>query len=84
MRESRRGKNSNAALNCSLKTMRTTVHSSINETPFERHYGSKRGTEIHNYLNISPIEQNVASAKPEALQVFFHSPKEVENIISWS
>ena len=33
------GHNINEALYCSLITMRTTVHSSIKETSFERHYG---------------------------------------------
>ena len=44
----------NEALGRSLNVMRTTVHSSIKETPFERHYGRKPRTEIHNYLNVSP------------------------------
>ena len=50
--------------------MRTTVHSSIKETQFERHYGRKHRTEIHNYLNISPNKHYNVSASPETLQVY--------------
>ena len=50
--------------------MRTTVHSSIKETPFERRYGRKPRTEIHNYLNISPNKHYNVSARPETLQVY--------------
>ena len=39
------------ALSRSLTVMRTTVHSSIKETPFERHYKRKPRTEITNYSN---------------------------------
>ena len=53
-----------------LNVMRTTVHSSIKETPFERHYGRKSRTEIHNYLNISPNKHYNVSARPETLQVY--------------
>ena len=42
------------ALSRSLNVMRTTVQSSIKETPFERHYSRKPRTEIHNYLIVSP------------------------------
>ena len=38
----------NEALSRSLNVMRMTVHSSIKETPFERHYGRKPRKEIHN------------------------------------
>ena len=54
----------------SLNIMRTTVHSSIKETPFERHYGRKPRTEIHNYLIISPNKHYNVSARPETLQVY--------------
>ena len=40
------------ALSRSLNVMRTTIHSSIKETPFERHYGRTPRTEITSYLNI--------------------------------
>ena len=57
--------------------MRTTVHSSIKETPFERHYGRKPRTELRNYLNLSPnVKTNVDSAKPETLQVYTFSNSE--------
>ena len=46
-----------------------TVHSSIKETPFERHYGRKPRTEIHNFLNVSPDKQYIVSAKPETQRV---------------
>ena len=52
--------------------MRTTVHLSIKETPFERHYGRKPRTEMHNYLNISPNKRYVLD-KPETLQVYPYS-----------
>ena len=53
--------------------MRTTVHSSINESPFERHHGKYSRTEIPNYLNITPNEQYFVSAKPETLQKYTFS-----------
>ena len=53
--------------------MRTTVHSSVNESPFERHYGRKPRTEIHNYSNIYPNKQNFVSAKSETLKVYIFS-----------
>ena len=40
------------ALSRSLNVMRTTIHSIIKETPFERHHGRKPRTEITSYLNI--------------------------------
>ena len=49
--------------------MRRTVHFSKKETPFERHYGRKPRTEIHNYLNVSPNEHYNVSAKTKMLQV---------------
>ena len=64
------GHNTNDALSRSLKVMRTTVHCSIKETPFERHYGRKPRTEIHNYLNVSPNKIYSVSATPETLQVY--------------
>ena len=64
------GYNINEALSRSLNVMRTTVHSSIKETPFERHYGRKPRMEIHNYLNISPNKHYNVSARPETLQVY--------------
>ena len=60
----------NEALSRSLNVMRTTVHSSIKETPFERHYGRKPRTEIHNYLYMSPNKHYNVSARPETLQVY--------------
>ena len=50
--------------------MRTTVYSSIKETPFKRHYDGNPRTEIHNYLNVSPNKHYNNSAKPETLQVY--------------
>ena len=50
--------------------MRTTVHSSVKETPFERLYGRKPRKEIHKYLIVSSEKQCKVSAKPEALQVY--------------
>ena len=47
-----------------------TVHSSIKETPFERHNGGKPRTEFQNYLNVSPNKQYNVSARPETLQVY--------------
>ena len=69
------GHNINEALNRSLNTMRTTVHSSIKETPFERHYGRKPRTDLHNYLNISPNKHYTVSKKPESLQVYSFTNK---------
>ena len=64
------GYNINEALSRSLNLMRTTVHSSIKETRFERCYGGKPQTEIHNYLNMSPKKYYNVSARPETLQVY--------------
>ena len=60
----------NEALSRSLNVMRMTVHSSIKETPFERHYGRKPRTETHNYLNVSPNKQYNVSPRPETLQLY--------------
>ena len=60
----------NEALSRSLNVMRVTVHSSIKETPIERHYGRKPRTEIHNCLNVSPTRQYNVSVRPETLQVY--------------
>ena len=62
------GCNINEALSRSLNVMRTTVHSTMKETPFERHYGRKPRTEIHNHLNMSPNKHYNVSARPETLQ----------------
>ena len=71
----------NEALSRSLNAMRTTVHSSIEETPFERHYGRKPRTELTNYLNLSSnIKTNVISAKPETLQVYTFSNSEGRDV----
>ena len=64
------GYNINEAISRSLNVKKTTVHSSIKETPFERHYGRKPRTEIHNYLKMSPNKQYNVSARPETLQVY--------------
>ena len=64
------GHNIDDALSRSLNVMRTTVHSSIKETPFERHYGRKSQTEIRNYLNVSLNKSYIVSARPETLQVY--------------
>ena len=66
------GYNLNEALNSSLNIIRTTFHSSIKETTFERRYGRKPRTEIHNYLNISPNKRYV-SDEPETIQDKIHS-----------
>ena len=64
-----KGHKINDASRRSLNVMRTTVNSSIKETPFKRHYGEKPRTEIHNYLNVSPNINYNGSARPETLQV---------------
>ena len=58
------------ALSRSLNVMRTTIHSSINETPFERHYGRKPRTKITSYVNIPTDLKEIVSARPETLQVY--------------
>ena len=58
------------ALGRSLMVMRTTVHSTIKETPFERHYGRKPRTEITSYLNLPTDINEFVSARPETLQVY--------------
>ena len=64
------GYNINEALSRSLNVTRTTVISSIKETPFERHYGRKPQTEIHKFLNMPQNEHYNVSARPETLQVY--------------
>ena len=59
------------ALSRSLNVMRTTIHSSIEETPFEMHYGRNPRTEITSYLNIPTDINEIVSARPETLQVYF-------------
>ena len=54
----------------SITVMRPTVHSSIIETPFERHYGRKPPTDITSYLNIPTDTNEIVSARPETLQVY--------------
>ena len=63
------GQNLKEAVSRTVKTMRTTFLSIINDSPFECHYGRKPRTEIHNDLNISPNKQNV-SAKSYTPQVY--------------
>ena len=58
------------ALGRSLTVKRMTIHSSIKETSFKRHYGRKPRTENHNFLNLSPNKQYNVSARPETLQVY--------------
>ena len=58
------------ALGQSLMVMRTTVLSTIKETPFERHYGKKPRTERTSYLNLPTDINKFVSARPETLQVY--------------
>ena len=58
------------ALSRSLNVMRTNIHSSIKETPFERHYARKPRTEITSYLNIPTDINEIVSAQPETLQLY--------------
>ena len=53
-----------------LAVMRTTVHSSIKETPFERYYGRKPRTEITSYINLPTDINEIVSARPETFQVY--------------
>ena len=76
------GYNINEALSRSLNAMSTTVHSSMKETPFERHYGRKPRTEIHNYLNMSPNEHYMVSARRRHYKST-HSPMGTELTINW-
>ena len=62
--------NVNEALHRSLMVMRTTVHSKIKETPFERHYGRKPRTEVTSFLNLPTNVNKFISAHPETLQVY--------------
>ena len=59
------------ALSRSINVMRTTIHSSIKETPFERHYGRTPRTEKTSYLNIPTDINEIVSARPETLQMYF-------------
>ena len=70
-----RGYNINETLRPSLNAMRTTVQSSIIQTPFERHYGRRRRTGIHIYLNVSRNKHYIVSAKPETLEGSIHKWK---------
>ena len=58
------------ALSRSLNVMRTTIHSSIKITPFEKHYGRKPRTEITSYLNIPTDIIEIVSPRSETLQVY--------------
>ena len=64
------GHNIYDALSRSLNVIRTTVPSSIKETPFERHNDRKPRTEIHNYFNVSCNKNYNVLARPETLQVY--------------
>ena len=61
------GLNINQALGRVLNVMRITVHSSVKETPFERHHGRKPRTEI---------QQHQRSCE------FIHPPMEREHTIN--
>ena len=58
------------ALSRSLNVLRTTILSSLKETPFKRHYGRKPPTEITSYLNIPTDINEIVSARPQTLQVY--------------
>ena len=58
------------ALGRLLMVTRTTVHSTIKETPFERHYGRKPRTEITSCSNLPTHMNEIVSARPETLQVY--------------
>ena len=62
--------NLNEALYRSLMVIRTTIHSKIKESPFERHYGGKPRTELTNYLNLPTDDNEFISAQPKTLQVY--------------
>ena len=62
--------NLNEALYRSLLVMRTTIHSKIKESSFERHYGRKPRTELTNYLNLPTDNNDFISPQPETLQVY--------------
>ena len=66
------------ALSRSLLVMRTMVHSTIKETPFERHYGRKPRTEITSYLNLATGINEIVSARPETLQVYSFNNRDGE------
>ena len=75
------GHDINKALNRSLNFKRNTVHSGLKGTPFERHYGRKPRTELHNYLNISPniilLQKNQRPYKSTRL------PTTTDNTTKW-
>ena len=60
--------NLNEVLYWSLTLMRTTVHSKMKETQFER----KSRMELINYLN---LPSNVIPARPETLQIYSFASK---------
>ena len=66
------------ALSRSLNVMRSTIHSSIKETPFERHNGRKPRTELTSYLNIPTDINEVVSARLETVQVYFFNNEDGE------
>ena len=61
--------------------MRTTVHSSIKKTPFERHYGRKPRLEIHKYLNVSPNKITMFQ-RDQGRYMFIPLPMEREHTIN--
>ena len=75
--------NVHEALHSSLMVMRTTVHSKIKETPFERHYGRKPRTEVTSFLNLPTNVNKFISAHPETLQVnsFANGKDEYDQLI---
>ena len=50
--------------------MRTTIHSKIKESPFERHNGRKPRTELTSYLPLPTDNIEFISAELETLQVY--------------
>ena len=64
----------NEALSRSINVMRTTVHSSTKEAPFERQYGQIPITELL-YLSTN-VKFNVVSATLETLKVYTSSNNE--------
>ena len=59
--------NLNEALYRSLKVMRTTGHSKIKDTPFERHYDRKPRRELTSYLNLTTDTNDTI---PDSLQTY--------------
>ena len=62
--------NLNVALHRSLMVMRTTIHSKIKQSPFERNYGRKPRTELTSYLNLPTDNIEFIPAQSETLQVY--------------